>query len=972
MTRFNVFGKPIVYDVGASSSGPSSNVKEGDDLSEFTKTQAQAHLDETTRENDAQPGENFSVDANALNSYSNSSLSKNDHSQGERNPDMTLVKKGIVEGTGLNGNELLPSVTPDDKNVVPRYTSAILSRNRFTSDKKRNGREEFRVNPDHPIEGFGSWNGYRNSANGKEFRDGDLAHVGSLLTLRATKELGARDSYGRDGPDGAGASLSAILPGGSQSGLLKVDVSDLDVTDVLNSIIDNKTEPANLNPDIISKHRVLSIGSESYGQMNNVLESFSGLLPLGMIGLSTALVLSLKIAIRAVLAVFLLISSASKSAATKTDSIGRHFLGNYQLSAGFEDDSFPPLPLPASLFGLRETRFPFGDCVDAGIGAFFGDGVGDSFKRILESPGFYAVFSRSIVMSAATFVDQVKDVVKGNPVQVAQNIIGLVEVIRSSKVVSAMNMFAAIGDATLTLENSNEITNERHSSIDSIDDESSTGYKNRLKGSLRIAWGVGNSPSAFLIPASFQNSLAAFHQLAKASANPALTGLLKNKIDAAKALGNPDTHALSHDVVRETEAALDAEYMPFYFHDLRTNEIIAFPAFLAGLNDNFSVNYENSDGYGRVDPVKIYKSTTRKISLTFFIASTNIQDFDQMWFKINKLVTMVYPQWSEGTHLKSPDSTSSFTQPFSQIPSASPVVRLRLGDLLRSNYSKFALARLFGVGEKDKFTIPGLSEINIDEATLKKIEARAKHFLDDTRQLDTNVIYDAYPGEYEEAEDKKGRLGDAAAGAASAATGGAVGGAKPKERHYVHILTRVKLQKIVDNDLYIVVFVDQNNKPLWNGRKFVAKRSQLSLNTDALLQDLSPSQFSNVDDSAVKALQEFFDPKNNAIVRSFESTSGKGLACTIDSMDFTWLDNMTWETQVYGSRAPKMCKVAISITPIHDIAPGIDSNGFNRAPVYNVGRAVNSFGGDSWDDSAKGRQAFIRRLSYLSGKLAKR
>ena len=81
------------------------------------------------------------------------------------------------------------------------------------------------------------------------------------------------------------------------------------------------------------------------------------------------------------------------------------------------------------------------------------------------------------------------------------------------------------------------------------------------------------------------------------------------------------------------------------------------------------------------------------------VASTSPADFDEMWLKINKLVTLVYPQYTAGKTLTtSPAGDYRFTQPFSQLVSASPIVRIRLGDLLRSNYSRFALARLFGLG----------------------------------------------------------------------------------------------------------------------------------------------------------------------------------------------------------------------------------------------------------------------------------
>jgi hypothetical protein len=53
-------------------------------------------------------------------------------------------------------------------------------------------------------------------------------------------------------------------------------------------------------------------------------------------------------------------------------------------------------------------------------------------------------------------------------------------------------------------------------------------------------------------------------------------------------------------------------------------------------------------------------------------------------------------------------------------------------------------------------------------------------------------------------------------------------------------------------------------------------------------------------------------------------------------MDFDWYDQTTWDIGP-GKKAPKMCKVNISYSPIHDISPGLDSQGRNRAPIYPVG-----------------------------------
>ena len=67
-------------------------------------------------------------------------------------------------------------------------------------------------------------------------------------------------------------------------------------------------------------------------------------------------------------------------------------------------------------------------------------------------------------------------------------------------------------------------------------------------------------------------------------------------------------------------------------------------------------------------------------------------------------------------------------------------------------------------------------------------------------------------------------------------------------------------------------------------------------------------------------------------------------------MNFDW-KTPTWDTTTIGRRAPQWCQITIAFSPIHDIAPGIDYEGFNRAPIYNVGNIVNSVGGDSLSDS---------------------
>ena len=93
----------------------------------------------------------------------------------------------------------------------------------------------------------------------------------------------------------------------------------------------------------------------------------------------------------------------------------------------------------------------------------------------------------------------------------------------------------------------------------------------------------------------------------------------------------------------------------------------------------------------------------------------------------------------------------------------------------------------------------------------------------------------------------------------------------------------------------------------------------------------------------------FLNNTNNAIARSFDQTSGKGLPGYISRMSFNWINNdTTWETSK-GSKAPKIARIQCQFQPVHDIAPGLDHLGYNRAPVYQVGDVVNEIVGKSGD-----------------------
>lgn len=468
-----------------------------------------------------------------------------------------------------------------------------------------------------------------------------------------------------------------------------------------------------------------------------------------------------------------------------------------------------------------------------------------------------------------------------------------IESITSSKVVRFIDTLARIGDLVILQAGARDFYNFNGEDGISQDDPYLGGFnptvvtspKMKAFASQRIRGsrfgttrgshlGVSELPSAHLIPAGYRDLFGGQKKL--------------TSFETTGSTGRTNLR-LKQEEVAKLEDVLDAEYMPFYFQDLRTNEIIAFHAFLDDVSDSYTANYNSTSGYGRIENIHQYKDTKRSVGCTFHIIATNPGDFDYMWWQINKLTTMVYPQWSQGRSLNATLDNGTdfkFTQPFSQIPTATPVIRLRIGDLIRSNYSRFNLKRLFGYKDTDK----------------KQDDAKYGNF------------YYVEPGNYQIA-------------------------GETSRMHTVYDkidLPMSYVPGIYDQFGYITIPAG-------------GLRPSIKVYKDNIKIRYSIAPGENV--------ASFYNPESNSIIRSFESTMGQGLAAVVTSLNFSWMDGL-WGAgdDGPGNRAPRSCKVQMNFEPIHDIAPGLDHEGFNRAPIYPVGNLINGIieGGETVDPYGAG------------------
>jgi len=796
-----------------------------------------------------------------------------------------------------------------------------------------------------------------NSPTGADIKMEDLKKIGTSLMLRAAREIKAvQEGDPFEAPESFAVGLGALIPGASQIALLKVDTNQLKASAVMEENFGLPPKPKTDTEGIVVP------GNRSWGHLNTPLEPYDGFLPIGM----TALALVLTIAIRVLAFAFVgLLALVVKPKGSEVPNRGPFITGEY-------GKPNPPGALfSLSAIGIRDTERDFLAMVNEGLDIFFSfDGA--DFRRVLREPQFFTIFVRNIIRSGNIVVNSVRDVFSQgqNPLAAAQAFIGLIDVLKSSKIVAFLNIMAQLGDkAAEARDQGFDPQEKKKSSIENLPINPATNVMRirNSKSDLRSGMRTGATMSKFLFPTEILRASDVIANIS--SAQKSLASLPSEHL--AESYDLDSSGRISADTVAFVESQLDAEYVPFYFHDLRTNEILSFHAFLDNLEDNYTPQYESATAYGRIDNVRTYVATERTITLSFKIVATSKDDFDFMWWKINKLTTLVYPSWTRGRQVAAGDS--KFIQPFSQVPASTPVIRMRIGDLIRSNFSKLGLARVFGAGLKeDQFNLVEtlMSEDSLLEQLRSKIHDTRNRMMrnpafNDARKDgyfagETAVLLPKRTG-YSEAPN----VLDSIPGAAGAA---ALLGQTPKKKLTITANTKVKIlgptpvplplqsaANIIDYGehriaFYTVEVLDAQSDELQG--KFLVTYDDLVPDADQVVTSATaglplPPELP-IPLSALTPPNPF-DPEKNVIVKSFQTVQGKGLGGVITGMTFTDLasPNVTWETSEFGARAPKMINVNMTFAVIHDIAPGIDEKGFNRSFQYPVGNAVRHLTGDN-------------------------
>ena len=801
-------------------------------------------------------------------------------------------------------------------------------------------------------------------------------------------------------------------------------------------------------PGSIGSTQTETFTGKSYGTLNSHIEPFGGPVPIGTLTTTIAGILAIVGASALVALLPLLLGSSTqlKPRQSVQDADPSSLVKGKRGFRGTEPETYSTIledpEFWLEFLGIPRTDHNWGFCVIIGIAAFFGietlpgvagqaptintASIGEAFFFLALAPGYYTVVIRNAIRDTEQIVRAIEDFAQAagdtNVIRAISGLFKLIESITTSALYRFIMAMTALGNQVLNympdpvndLQGYPDVEGLRMRSR--LDDSGGPQKLNgprdiasSLKGDLgrtqssSLAWKHSAPKSLYTMPESFSVALGLARD-SSINGNMARGKLLPGADgdENARFRKPPTGGRFSPDTVKKIENDLEAEYVPFYFQDLRTNEIVSFHAFLSDLSDGFTASYNSMSGYGRADEIMVYNNTKRSMSLGFTVAATSREDLDVMYWNINKLISLLYPQYSKGRVMVTGagDAPTKFIQPFSQIPTSSPMIRLRVGDIIRGNYSKFGLARLFGLGQDGnsfnigtrddaarrqresrrasavatvKSTLAGREKIPGDKVTINTF-SRSKYIWCDASG---NSAVTGYNDNREPQFTSITGIGSGPPEGLQAIITSETPLSRGLQGGSVVEIVRIvppRDESVGGEDVrldtgqprYIVKLIrlpgpasrsDRIESTFGNYGHFFIYQSDVSGYDPVYIDELVESQLNNDSGNQLPnqtadatAITEFFSgagDNGNPIVRAFESTRGRGLAGFITDLKMDWAD-YTWETSP-GDRAPMAMKLSISFAPIHDIPMGLDSDGMMRSVAYNVGSMSRTIGRDQYE-----------------------
>ncbi len=122
------------------------------------------------------------------------------------------------------------------------------------------------------------------------------------------------------------------------------------------------------------------------------------------------------------------------------------------------------------------------------------------------------------------------------------------------------------------------------------------------------------------------------------------------------------------------------------FTSVSSNTRVEFPAFITQFSDDYQIQWGSQQIFGRVDPIKNYVSTGRRINASFDILGRNEVIALENFKNYSRLVQMMYPVYSDPVG----------PNPKSRTIRAAPLMRIKYANYIQSKVSDVGLLGCIG------------------------------------------------------------------------------------------------------------------------------------------------------------------------------------------------------------------------------------------------------------------------------------
>ena len=137
-------------------------------------------------------------------------------------------------------------------------------------------------------------------------------------------------------------------------------------------------------------------------------------------------------------------------------------------------------------------------------------------------------------------------------------------------------------------------------------------------------------------------------------------------------------------LIDASDAYANHRGMVLSFQHVPTGKEVYFKAFIDAFNESFNSNWARETVYGRTDPIMIFRGNERKISLSFKIPAATMSEAYENLGKVQSLSQFLYPVY-ESVNQTRQEQGGNKPAVYAQTISQSPLVRLKVMNLLRSN-----------------------------------------------------------------------------------------------------------------------------------------------------------------------------------------------------------------------------------------------------------------------------------------------